>query len=136
MAETEEATKQEGQTDSPEESSEKTAQSAELSEATDSGDTSSAASVEILLDMSLPVTVSLGRTKIPVRRLLQLSAGSVLQLDKSIDAPVDLFVRDTKFATGDVVVVDGQFGVRVKEVCGGAETEAGGQKSEESANDK
>ena len=136
MAETEEATKQEGQTDSPEESSEKTAQSAELSEATDSGGTSSAASVEILLDMSLPITVSLGRTRIPVRRLLQLSAGSVLQLDKSIDAPVDLFVRDTKFATGDIVVVDGQFGVRVKEVCGGAETEAGGQKSEESANDK
>ena len=144
MAETEEATKQEGQTDSPqegqtdspEESSEKTAQSAELSEATDGGGTSSAASVEILLDMSLPVTVSLGRTKIPVRRLLQLSPGSVLQLDKSIDAPVDLFVRDTKFATGDVVVVDGQFGVRVKEVCGGAETEAGGQKSEESPNDK
>jgi len=136
MAETEEATKQEGQTDSPEESSEKTAQSAELSEATDSGGTSSAASVEILLDMSLPITVSLGRTRIPVRRLLQLSAGSVLQLDKSIDAPVDLFVRDTKFATGDVVVVDGQFGVRVKEVCGGAETEAGEQKSEESPNDK
>ena len=136
MAETEQAAKQEEQTDSPEESSEKTAQSAELSEATDSGGTSSAASVEILLDMSLPVTVSLGRTKIPVRRLLQLSAGSVLQLDKSIDAPADLFVRDTKFATGDVVVVDGQFGVRVKEVCGGAETEAGGQKSEESANDK
>lgn len=136
MAETEEATKQEGQTDSPEESSEKTAQSAELSEATDSGGTSSAASVEILLDMSLPITVSLGRTRIPVRRLLQLSAGSVLQLDKSIDAPVDLFVRDAKFATGDVVVVDGQFGVRVKEVCGGAETEAGEQESEESPNDK
>lgn len=136
MAETEEATKQEGQTDSPEESSEKTAQSAEFSEAADSGGTSSAASVEILLDMSLPVTVSLGQTKIPVRRLLQLSPGSVLQLDKSIDAPVDLFVRDTKFATGDVVVVDGQFGVRVKEVCGGAETEAGGQKSEDSPNDK
>jgi len=136
MAETEQAAKQEEQTDSPEESSEKQAQSAEFSEAVDSPGIGPTAGVEILLDMSLPVTVSLGRTKIPVRRLLQLSAGSVLQLDKSIDAPADLFVRDTKFATGDVVVVDGQFGVRVKEICGGAETEAGEQKSEESPNDK
>lgn len=135
MAETEQAANQEAQvpTDSPEESSQKEAQSAEYSEAADSGGGNQAASVEILLDMSLPVTVSLGQTRIPVRRLLQLSPGSVLQLDKNIDAPIDLFVRDTKFATGDVVVVDSRFALRIKEVCGAPEAEAEPSEAEAAA---
>jgi flagellar motor switch protein FliN/FliY len=119
MAETEQTVKSEAQGETAGQGSPaKSAQTAEFSEAADAGRTGQASSVEILLDITLPVTVSLGRTKIPVRRLLQLGSGSVLQLDKSIDSPVDLFVRDTRFATGDVVVVDGQFGVRIKEICG------------------
>ena len=121
MAAAEQAVKEEPQPDGSQESTEKQAQTAEFSEATDSGAINPVASVEILLDMSLPVTVSLGRTQIPVRQILQLAPGSVLQLDKSIDAPADVFVRDTKFATGDVVVIDGQFAIRIKDVCGASE---------------
>lgn len=122
MAETEEAVEQQQSNEQQEagqqSGSEQVAQKAEFSEAGESASGGPGGSVEMLLDMTLPVTVSLGRTKMPVRRLLQLTPGSVVQLDKEIEAPVDLYVRDTKFATGDVVVVDGQFAVRVKEVCG------------------
>ena len=68
--------------------------------------------------MSILVTVSIGQTEIPVRQLLQLGPGSVLRLDKPIDAPVDLYLRDTKFATGNVVVVEDRFAVRIKQILG------------------
>jgi flagellar motor switch protein FliN/FliY len=74
--------------------------------------------LDILLDMDVPVTVVLGATQIPVRRLLQLGPGSVLKLEKSIEAPADLFLKDAKFAEADVVVVDNQFAVRIKQITG------------------
>ena len=70
------------------------------------------------MDMSILITVAIGQTQIPVRRLLQLRPGSVLKLDKPIDTPADLYLKNTKFATGSVVVVDGQFAVRIKEILG------------------
>jgi len=75
--------------------------------------------LDIILDMNVPVTVSIGRTEMPVRRLLQLGPGSVLKLDKPIDAPADLLLKDAKFAAGNVVVVDGRFAVRIKQIIGG-----------------
>lgn len=101
------------------------AQSVEFSEAVDAGAASSAGSIDILLDMGVPITVAIGKTEIPVRRLLQLGPGSVLKLDKSIDAPVDLYLKDTKFAAGNVVVVDGWFAVRIETILGLGEAEAG-----------
>jgi len=98
--------------------SKKQAQAVEFTEAVETEAGGAGQNIDILLDMSVPVTVSIGRTEIPVRRLLQLAPGSVLKLDKSIDAPVDLYLRDTRFATGDVVVVDGWFGVRIREILG------------------
>jgi flagellar motor switch protein FliN/FliY len=79
--------------------------------------------LDIILDMNVPVSVSIGQTEISVRRLLQLGPGSVLKLDKPIDAPVDLFLKNVKFATGDVVVVDSQFAVRIKQIIGVGNTE-------------
>ncbi len=75
--------------------------------------------LDIILDMNVPVTIAIGQTEIPVRRLLQLGPGSVLKLGKPIDEPADLYLKDAKFATGDVVVVDGRFAVRIKQVIGG-----------------
>jgi len=94
------------------------AQSAEFPEAVETTTSGPAGSIEILLDMDVPVTVTVGQTEITVRRLLQLGPGSVLKLDKPIDAPVDLYLRETKFATGDVVVVDDCFAVRIKQILG------------------
>jgi len=74
--------------------------------------------LDIILDMNIPITVAIGRTEMPVRRLLQLRPGSVLKLNKPIDAPVDLFLKDSLFAEGDVVVVDERFAVRIKQIIG------------------
>jgi flagellar motor switch protein FliN/FliY len=77
-----------------------------------------AGQLDILLDMSVPITVVLGETQIPVRRLLQLGPGSVLKLEKPIEAPADLYLKDSKFAEVDVVVVEDRFAVRIKQIVG------------------
>jgi flagellar motor switch protein FliN/FliY len=96
------------------------AQSVEFSEATESENANAGAggNIDILLGMQVPVTVAIGHKDIPVRRLLQLGPGSVLELDKNISSPVDLYLRDTKFATGEVVVVQDRFAVKIKQVIG------------------
>ncbi len=94
------------------------AQPVEFSEAVPGEDLGAGGGIGILLNMSILVTVSIGQTEIPVRQLLQLGPGSVLRLDKPIDAPVDLYLRDTKFATGNVVVVEDRFAVRIKQILG------------------
>ena len=70
------------------------------------------------MDVDAAVTVVLGKVEIPVRRVLQLGPGAVLELDKSIEAPVDLYLQETKFAEGDVVVVDDCFAIRIKQIMG------------------
>ena len=109
MAETDEAVKEGSKTE---------AQSVEFSEASATGDMDGGGSIELLLDVNISVTVAIGQTEIPVRRLLQLGPGSVLELDKSIDEPADLYLRDTRFATGSVVVVDGRFAIKIKQILG------------------
>ncbi len=96
--------------------SKKQVQSVEFAEAAENEPAGSSGSIDILLDMDVPVTVTIGQTEIPVRRLLQLGPGSVLKLGKPIDEPVDLYLRETKFAAGSVVVVDGRFAVKIKEI--------------------
>jgi len=98
--------------------SKKQAQSVEFTEAAEGAAAGSGASLDILMDMNIPVTAAVGQTQIPVRRLLQLGPGSVLKLDKPIDEPVDLYLKDTQFATGYVVVVEGQFAVRIEQILG------------------
>jgi flagellar motor switch protein FliN/FliY len=119
MAQTEEAVKVEEKAEDKQEQDPKmSAQAVEFSEARQTATTGAGGSIDILLDMSVPVTVAIGQTQISVRRLLQLGPGSVLQLDKSIDAPADLYLKDSKFATGTIVVVDDRFAVRIKRILG------------------
>ena len=87
-----------------------------------------AGSIDILLDMELPITVAVGQTKIPICKLLQLGPGSVLKLDKAIDAPADLYLKDTKFATGNVVVVDNHFAIKIERIVGLADSAAAEKK--------
>lgn len=101
-----------------EESSEKIqAQVAEFEEAVDSG--SSGENLNILLDIQMPISVVLGKTKVPFRRLLQLGPGSVLELDKAVGQPADLYVQDIQLASGDIVVIDDSYGIRIREVIAG-----------------
>ncbi|HUW17783.1 MAG TPA: FliM/FliN family flagellar motor switch protein [Sedimentisphaerales bacterium] len=110
--------KQDQENSTPQADSKTQVQSVELSEAAETAAAGPGGSIDILLDMNVPVTAAIGRTEIPVRRLLQLGPGSVLKLDKPVDAPADLYLRDTKFAAGNIVVVDGRFAVRIKQILG------------------
>ncbi len=72
--------------------------------------------VDILLDTTVSVQVCLDEVDVVVRELLQLGPGSVLKLRKQAGEPVDLYIRGIKFATGHLVVVGEQLGVRIKEI--------------------
>ncbi len=126
MAETTEAVEEKQESGTAQEDSKTQAQSAEFSEVTATGDTGADGSIDLLLDVNIAVTVAIGKTEIPVRRLLRLGPGSVLELDKSIGEPADLYLRDTRFATGSVVVVDGRFAVKIKQILGLGDAEVTG----------
>ncbi len=72
--------------------------------------------IDLLLDALIPVTVQIGEVEMPIRDLLKLGQGSVLKLAKRIGQPVDLFIRGIRFATGDIVVIGDQLGVRVRDI--------------------
>ena len=110
--------KQDTQEDASQGDAPKQAQSVEFAEAVATETAGVGGSIDILLDMNVPITVTIGETELPVRRLLQLGPGSVIKLDKPIDEPADLYLRDTRFATGNIVVVDGRFAVRIKQILG------------------
>ncbi|MEN1966865.1 flagellar motor switch phosphatase FliY [Lentibacillus sp. N15] len=72
--------------------------------------------LDMLLDIPLKVTVELGRTKRTIKDILDLSSGSIIELDKLAGEPVDIFVNEKLIATGEVVVIDENFGVRVTDI--------------------
>ena len=74
------------------------------------------ASIDLLLDLPLPVAVEFGRTSMTVQEVLQLGRGSVIQLDRLAGEPIDILVSDRKLAEGEVVVIGEHFGVRVTRV--------------------
>lgn len=72
--------------------------------------------LDMLLDIPLQVTVELGRTKRSVKEILELSPGSIVELDKLAGEPVDILVNNRLIAKGEVVVIDENFGVRVTDI--------------------
>jgi flagellar motor switch protein FliN/FliY len=78
-----------------------------------------ARSIAAFGEVEMTVSVELGRTKIPIRDLLSIHNGAVVQLDRGVTHPVDLFVQGTLIARGEVVVVDECFAVRVTELLTG-----------------
>ncbi len=77
--------------------------------------------LDMLIDLSLTVSVELGRAEMPIGEILELGRGSIIELDKMAGDPVDLYVNGKKFAEGDVVVVEDRFGVRITSLVGRAE---------------
>lgn len=75
--------------------------------------------LDLLMDVSLTVTVELGRTEMPVRDVLGLTPGSVIELRRPAADPVDIFVNNKVVARGEVVVVEDRFGVRITELISG-----------------
>lgn len=72
--------------------------------------------LDLLLDVPLSVTVELGRIKMPVRQLLSLSAGAVIELAKNAGEPLDVLINGKAVARGEAVIVNERFGVRLTEV--------------------
>jgi flagellar motor switch protein FliN len=69
--------------------------------------------IQMLLDINLNVTIELGRTRLSIRKVLELGPGSIIELDRLAGEPVDLLVNDKVVAKGEVVVVDEYFGIRI-----------------------
>ena len=72
--------------------------------------------IELLMDVDLPVSIELGRTKMAIADILALGPGSVVELNKLAGEPVDLLVNYKVVARGEVVVVDENFGLRVTQL--------------------
>lgn len=77
--------------------------------------------ISLLLDIPLEVTVELGRVRMLIRDVLELGAGSIVELDRVAGEPVDLLVNGKLIAKGEVVVIEDNFGIRVTEILSPAE---------------
>lgn len=74
--------------------------------------------LDIVLDVKVKVTVQLGSCQLPMRDVLELSTGSVVQLNQQANDPVGLYVNDKLVAYGEVVVVEDHFGIKITELVG------------------
>ena len=72
--------------------------------------------IDLILDIPVQLTVELGRTKIPIRQILQLAQGSVVELDGLAGEPMDVLVNGCLIAQGEVVVVNEKFGIRLTDI--------------------
>ena len=72
--------------------------------------------IDLILDIPVQLTVELGRTKIPIRHILQLAQGSVVELDGLAGEPMDVLVNGCLIAQGEVVVVNEKFGIRLTDI--------------------
>jgi flagellar motor switch protein FliN/FliY len=80
------------------------------------GGTGAEAPLAMLMDLTLPLSIELGRTRMTVQEILRLGRGSVIQLERLAGEPIDIYVGDRRFAEGEVVVLGEHFGVRVTRI--------------------
>jgi flagellar motor switch protein FliN/FliY len=83
-----------------------------------SATTATTANLNLVLDVPVSLSIELGSCQLPMREVLQLSVGSVVQLEKAADAPVELSVNGKLIARGEVVVIEDRYGVKITEVIG------------------
>ena len=86
-----------------------------------SGQSGRDVNLDVILDVPVTLSMEVGRTRIPIRNLLQLNQGSVVELDRAAGEPLDVFVNGTLVAHGEVVVVNEKFGIRLTDVISPAE---------------
>lgn len=97
-------------------------QAAEFDEMQDEGQpVSGDVNLDVILDVPVTLSMEVGRTRVPIRNLLQLTQGSVVELDRAAGEPLDVFVNGTLIAHGEVVVINERFGIRLTDVVSPAE---------------
>ena len=72
--------------------------------------------MDLLMEVELPVSISFGRAKIPLKDAIKLSTGSIVELNRGLADPVEVIVNNCVIARGEVVVVDGNYGVRIQQI--------------------
>ena len=77
--------------------------------------------LELILDVPVTLSMEIGRVRVPIRNLLQLTQGSVVELDRLAGEPLDVTVNGTLIAHGEVVVVNERYGIRFTDVVSAAE---------------
>ena len=77
--------------------------------------------LDLLLDVELPIRVCFGESELLLKDVLRLGVGSVIELNRSVNDPVTVIVNEKPIARGEVVMVDGNYGVRILEVESTAE---------------
>jgi flagellar motor switch protein FliN/FliY len=82
-----------------------------------SRDSSVSKTFDLLLEVALPIAVSFGRTSLQIREVLKLNTGSIVELDRFVTDPVEVIVNNCVIARGEVVVVDGNYGVRISQLA-------------------
>jgi flagellar motor switch protein FliN/FliY len=95
---------------------EETAEAAEFAELEDQSQSGPEAPLSSLYDLTMPISIELGRTKMSVQELLTLGRGSIIHLDRLAGEPMDVYVGDRRFAEGEVVVIGEQFGIRITRI--------------------
>ena len=71
---------------------------------------------DLLLDVELPVSISFGRALVPLREVAKLTSGSVVELNRTVSDPVEIIVNNCVIARGEVVVIEGNYGVRIQQI--------------------
>jgi flagellar motor switch protein FliN/FliY len=77
--------------------------------------------LDIILDVAVTLSMEVGRARVPIRNLLQLNQGSVVELERAAGEPLDIYANGTLIAHGEVVVVNERFGVRLTDVVSPSE---------------
>jgi flagellar motor switch protein FliN/FliY len=75
-----------------------------------------ARTMELLYDVELPVSVSFGRAQLPLKDVIKLTSGSIVELNRSVTEPVEIIVNNCVIARGEVVVIEGNYGVRIDQI--------------------
>lgn len=90
-----------------------------------------AGNIDLLMDVTLPLAVELGRTTMRIKDIVELGPGSIIELDRAAGEPVDLVVNGKLIARGEVVVIDENFGIRIVEIVPSVDKKLGaGQESD------
>lgn len=87
----------------------------------DNPDDASDLNLDVILDVPVALSLEVGRTRMPIRNLLQLNRGSVIELERGAGEPLDVYVNGTLIAHGEVVVINDRFGVRLTDVVSPSE---------------
>ncbi|ALJ28353.1 flagellar motor switch protein [Stenotrophomonas acidaminiphila] len=85
------------------------------------GDGNADLNLDVILDVPVTLSLEVGRARVPIRNLLQLNQGSVVELERGAGESLDVFVNGTLIAHGEVVVINDRFGVRLTDVVSPSE---------------